>query len=97
VAINIIYVYDISDNHVYVGLTYNLDNRKKNRKKDVKDAVTLYIMETNLIPIIKKLTNYIPVEEAIEMEKYYHDKYLNNGWDMLNRMKVGGLGGSKFK
>lgn len=30
------------------------------------------------------------------MEKYFYDKYLGEGWNLLNRVKTGGLGGSKF-
>jgi len=91
-----IYVYEFLDNHAYVGLTYDLNKRKKNRKRDNCDAVTVHIKQTNLEPIIKKLTDYIPIKEAIKMEEYYYNKYLNDGWEMLNRRKTGGLGGSKF-
>ena len=91
-----IYVYEFSDGSAYVGLTYNLNKRKKNRKRDINDAVTIHINKTNLIPTITKLTKYLSIKEAIKMEEYYHNKYLNEGWKMLNRTKTGGLGGSNF-
>jgi len=57
----------------------------------------LRFKETNLNPIIKRLTDYLPVEKAINMEKHYYNKYINEGWKILNRTKTGGLGGSNFK
>ncbi len=92
-----IYSYEFSDNHVYVGLTYNIDVRENNRKKDKKDAVTMYILKTELVPLRKQLTDYIPVREAIKLEGKYLRKYINDGWIPLNRRKTGGLGGSNFK
>ena len=91
-----IYVYEFSDNHAYVGLTYDLNKRKKNRKRDISDAVSIHINKTNLKPIIIKLTEYLPVKKAIIMEKHYYNKYINEGWKILNRVKTGGLGGSNF-
>jgi adenine C2-methylase RlmN of 23S rRNA A2503 and tRNA A37 len=80
----------------YVGLTNDLERRKFDRKRDINDAVSIHISKTKITPNIIKLTEYLPIEEAIEKEKYYHDKYLNSGWKMLNRRKTGSLGGSKF-
>lgn len=87
-----IYSYEFSDNHVYVGLTRNIDVRQKSRDKDFNDAVTKHIRETNLIPIRKQLTEYIPVENAIVLEGEYLSKYVNDGWIALNRAKTGGIG-----
>ena len=42
-----IYSYEFADNHVYVGLTYNLNKRKHNRDQDNCDAVTIYKNKTN--------------------------------------------------
>jgi len=92
-----IYSYEFSDMYVYVGLTYNFNMRKKNRKRDLNDAVTIHIKETKLKPKIKQLTNYVNVDEAIILEKFYLNKYISEGWKQLNRRKTGGLGGSKFK
>jgi predicted GIY-YIG superfamily endonuclease len=89
-----IYAYEFSDNHVYVGLTYNLDKRKYDRNRDNGDAVTIYTKQTNLIPIVKQLTEYLSVGEAIKLENEYLQKYINEGWVTLNRCKTGGIGGS---
>jgi len=77
-------------------LIYNLEKRKLNRLKDDSDAVTIHINNTNLNPLIKQLINYLPVKEAIKMEKFYYDKYSDDGWELLNRTRTGGLGGSHF-
>lgn len=88
-----VYVYEFFDNHAYVGLTYNMEVRKNKRKLNPKDSVIIYINKTGLIPELKTLTNYIPVKEAVELEKYYYENYKHNGWKMLNRAKTGGIGG----
>jgi hypothetical protein len=91
-----IYSYEFSDNHVYVGLTYNLIKREYNRNSDEKDSVTIHIRKTGIIPIRKQLTNYISVNEAIKLEGDFLKKYILEGWIPLNRNKTGGIGGSSF-
>ena len=88
-----IYVYEFSDNCAYVGLTYNLIQRNNYRKLKNNDAVTKHIFETNLIPIIKQLTEYIPTNKASLLENEYIEKYRSNGWIILNRIKGGTIGG----
>lgn len=92
-----VYVYEFSDNHAYVGLTYNMDLRIKNRKRSKSDAVTIHINNTRLQPQIKKMTEYIPVDKAIELENHYFQLYKNNGWIMLNRSRTGGIGSTTSK
>lgn len=89
-----IYVYEFIDNHAYVGLTYDLNIRIKNRKRDKKDAVVLHIKKTGLTPKLIQLTDYISVDLAIEMEYEYLEQYKSNGWKMLNKRKTGGIGSS---
>ncbi len=91
-----IYAYEFSDNYVYVGLTYNLDKRESDRNQDIYDAVTIHKNKTNLIPIRKQLTNYLPVKEASILEGKYLEKYVSNGWISLNRRKTGGIGGKSL-
>lgn len=73
-----IYVYEFSDNSVYVGLTYNLQKRDISRKKQNDDAVTKYINETKIIPILRQLSDYIPINDASLLEKEFIKKYLKN-------------------
>lgn len=92
-----IYSYEFPDNRVYVGLTYNLEERQKNRDRDKNDSVTKHILETGLQPIRKQLTEYIPVDEAVRLEGEYVEKYRNEGWIILNQVKTGAIGGSIIK
>lgn len=87
-----IYSYEFSDNCVYVGLTYNLTERQQNRDSHSGDSVTQHINKTQLTPIRKQLTNYIPVNEARKLEKYYLETYKLNGWNILNKKPTGGIG-----
>ena len=92
-----IYSYEFSDNHVYIGLTYNLDTRHTDRILRSGDTMTKHILKTSLTPIRKQLTDYIFVEKAILMEEFYVQKYKNSGWKILNKHKTGGIGaGSLF-
>jgi hypothetical protein len=92
-----IYSYEFSDYSVYVGLTYNLDKRQKNRKCDNKDQVTKHINKTNLIPVRKQLTDYIDVNKAIKLEGFYVEQYKNEKWTILNIAKTGAIGSSYTK
>lgn len=88
-----VYAYEFSDNYVYVGLTYNIEERQKSRNSNKNDAVIKHINETKLQPIRKQLTDYIDVVDAIKLEEFYVIKYNNEGWNILNKIKTGGLGG----
>lgn len=91
-----VYVYEFPDNHAYVGIAYNLDVRKRNRKSNKNDAVTKHIKKTNLTPIIKQLTEIIPINEASKQEIYFVEKYKNENWNILNVIKAGGAGYHKI-
>jgi len=87
-----IYVYEFSDNHAYIGLTYNIENRKNRHTK--KGTIYNYIHKTNLEPKIIQLTEYLDIETAKEKEEYYVNHYRENGWNILNIAKTGSLGGN---
>lgn len=92
-----IYVYEFNDNSAYVGLTYNFDKRWYKRLLDEHDIVKIYMDKTNLIPKRIQLTDYIESKEASKLETYYFNIYKKNGWNMLNRVKTGSLGGDEIK
>lgn len=92
-----IYVYEFSDNHVYVGLTCNLERRQYDRNSDVKDSVTAHIIKTGLEPVRKQLTDYISVKEAIKKEVDVLNEYVINGWIPLNKIKTGSIGSYSIK
>ena len=92
-----VYVFEFPDNSAYVGLTYDVNGRLKTHNKDMKSAVYRHVTKTGLKPEFKILTtNYLPYEQASELEKDYIEKYKKNGWITLNRKAGGGLG-SSFK
>jgi ribosome-associated toxin RatA of RatAB toxin-antitoxin module len=90
-----IYSYEFPNNYVYVGLTFNINKRQSNRDSDNTDGVTRFIEKTGLKPVRKQLTEYIDVNDAVIMENYYLNFYKNNGWNILNKNKTGGIGSSK--
>jgi predicted GIY-YIG superfamily endonuclease len=89
-----IYSYEFSDNHVYIGLTYNIKEREINRKSHINDAVTKHKLATGLIPKIKILSDYIDVNKASILEGAFVEKYKNDGWIILNTKPTGGIGGN---
>ena len=90
-----IYAYEFPDKSVYIGLTFNINDRIISRKSTKRyDGVNEYSKKTKQIPKFVKITKYIPVNIAIKKEKEYITKYKNNGWNILNRAKAGGTGGT---
>jgi len=94
-----IYAVEFSDNHVYIGLSYNYENRFRNHIKDVihnKSSVLLHIKESGIIPKIKQITDYIDVNEASKLEEIIKKDYEKNGWAILNKIKCGSIGGNSI-
>jgi predicted GIY-YIG superfamily endonuclease len=96
-----IYAYEFSDNHVYVGLTGNVKKRNIQHVVSVKNRefspVYKHMSISKSNYILKYLTEYIPVNEAIKTEKKMVKKYKKNGWIILNKMQTGGIGGGYLK
>lgn len=89
-----IYACEFSDNHVYVGLTFNYEKRIKQHLRDKKSAVFQHLAVCKNY-IFKKLTEYINYNLASIKESEFEEYYKNNGWVSLNRCKTGGLGSNK--
>jgi len=89
----IIYSFEFNDNHVYVGLTYSPQNRKKYHLINVNSSVFKHIKKTNLIPKFKILTPFLKKEIASIEEGKFLNKYINENWYVLNKIRTGGLGG----
>lgn len=90
-----VYVYEFPDKNAYVGLTFNINNRIKQHSK--RGPVFEYIKSSNLNPDIRKLTDYINVEDAKIKEHEFVDFYKQNGWKLLNTAKTGACGGGDRK
>lgn len=95
-----VYSIEFDDNHVYIGLTYNLEKRFNDHISDVhynSSSVLKHIKLTNSIPRLKQLSNYIGVKDAAKLEDDIRMEYFKNKWIILNRIKCGGLGGDIIK
>ena len=92
-----IYAYEFPDNSVYIGLTSNFNRRHNNRFKQKNDTVNEYIQKTNLQPVLIQITNYVDVNDASKYEGFCLDDYKQKGWNILNKIKTGGIGGGYEK
>lgn len=88
-----IYVFEFADHSAYVGLSYNPDVRYQRHIHEEDSAVYLHIKSTNCKFEFKVLTDFLDKDEAANQEEVYKQKYANDGWHILNRIKCGGLGG----
>lgn len=94
----LIYVFEFSDKSCYIGLTGNIKRREKQHlKKDINSSVYKHIIKTQLIPKLILISNYINVENAIELEKITLENYIKNSWNILNKAKTGNIGSSNLK
>lgn len=93
-----IYSYEFPDNTVYIGLTYNLENRKISHLLNKKSPVFKHIHKTKLDYVYKKVyEDSFTQDVASLMEIRAVEYYKNNGWRILNTKKAGSLGGSTKK
>ena len=93
----LIYAYEFPDNFCYIGLTFNMDIRNNQHFSDKTSYVFIHNKETNLIPKLVIKSNYIDVEKAAILEGEIKAQYEKNGWNILNKIKTGGIGGSILK
>jgi predicted GIY-YIG superfamily endonuclease len=90
-----IYSFEFEDNHVYIGLTYNIDKRSEGHYTNLSSQVNKHIKSTNLQPNLIKLSDYVDVEFAKIKEAEYIELYRSNGWNILNIQKAGNTGSSR--
>lgn len=91
----LVYVYEFEDKSVYVGLTGNDNKRSTTHGSSKNSPVFKHQQKYNLTPTKLIITNgYIDSEEAKKIECDTVEKYNNEGWNVLNKAKAGGLGGS---
>ena len=90
------YAYEFESTHsVYVGRTLirRVEMRDKEHLYTSTDAVYIYAEKIGLpIPTMKILADKLTLAEGVEKEGYYLELYRNNGWQILNRAKTGGIG-----
>jgi predicted GIY-YIG superfamily endonuclease len=93
----LIYAQEFSDNSVYVGLTCDIKRRTEHHLKHNKETVFKYVKKTGLLPKLKILTDFLPLEESIIKEKEWVEVYKKNKWNVLNISKTGGIGNTIAK
>lgn len=91
-----IYSFEFSNNYVYVGLTYNINKRKNEHFTDKNSQVYKYFQKIKIIPKFNQLTDYLDLEIARQEEDNFIQKYLKDGWNILNKNKAGVIGSSKI-
>lgn len=94
-----VYCYIFPDKNVYVGLTGNENKRKTDHLvgdsgEKLISPVLKHINETNLIPQYIKISDYILETEARKIEILTIEQYKDNGYNLLNKVKGGSLGGN---
>jgi hypothetical protein len=90
----LVYVYKFEDNTVYVGLTGNDIKRSHSHSTSNDSPVYRYSQEMGLNPTKEIITDgYIDSEVAKNIEHETIELYRGLGWNVLNKVKAGGLGG----
>lgn len=89
-----IYAVEFFDNHVYIGLTHDLDERISQHLRDKRSSVYKHFIKNNIRPKFKILTNYLHKDIAIIKENEFLNSYKDSGWTLLNKVQTGSLGGN---
>jgi hypothetical protein len=88
-----VYAWEFPDNSVYVGLTFNLELRgSQHLDPEGKTQVSKHIKQTGLIPIFVLVSDFVDQTEAQNLENCTVEDYRSKGWNILNKVKTGGLG-----
>jgi len=92
-----IYSYEFPDNHVYIGLTYNIKLREYSRNNNQTDQVTKHKQISGLVQSFNIIHDFVDYKIAQILEIETIDKYKSEGWIILNIAKPGNLGGNYIK
>ncbi len=94
--IDCVYAYEFKSlNSVYVGRTLvrRINERDKEHIFNDKDSVYLFAKKNDVpVPEILILEDNLTLAEGVNKEGYYVELYRKNGWQIINRMKTGGIG-----
>lgn len=89
-----VYVFEFENNVCYIGMTYNIIIREYQHNK--KGPVFKYIKSNNINYKLLQISDYIKIEEAQKLEEETIQKYVENGWLLLNTNKKSTKGGSEI-
>lgn len=90
------YIYEFNDNHVYIGLTCDIDRRHYEHLNYENSPVFKHYIKTNLTPIFSFDTLKL-VSKAKILEIETIKKYKEKGWILLNKNRGGGTGKTNTK
>lgn len=79
-----VYLFEFSDNSVYVGLTQRPDTRKNQHLLDINSKVYKHIQQSGLQPEFKILAETSLNNIGMILEKSILDDYKNNGYKIIN-------------
>lgn len=89
-----IYVFTFSDGYAYVGLAQDpADRYRSHVSGNARSSVYEHIKETDATYEFSILTDWLHKDIAGKVEEEYRQKYVDDGWKMLNKVKCGALGG----
>lgn len=90
-----VYAYFFINNTVYIGRTVEPHKRDTRHQTEVTSAVYRFAQENNMaVPEMTILESGLTVEEGLEREDYYVNKYRKDGWNVLNQAKTGKRSGA---
>ena len=95
-----VYMYKFHEtNSIYIGLTWNMNNRDNEHNNKEGSAVLKHLIEHNMTNVNYELVvdGYYPFKLAQELEDDYVKKFKEEGWNVLNVATAGSLGGSMIR
>lgn len=98
-AVDCVYAYEFpGTNHAYIGRTVKPAVRDWEHRNRKDDSVYRYAEKHSLeIPEMKILASGITVQEGPAIEQKMMDTYVGNGWNLVNSVKGGSLGGMGYQ
>jgi len=93
-----IYGYFFDDKTVYIGRTLKPNKRDIDHRKESRcDSVFKYSKHLNVeIPPMIIIEKELTIEDGKKREQFWIDYYRNNGYNILNKQKGGGIGSLAF-
>jgi hypothetical protein len=97
-----VYAFEFKNKYVYVGLSYNIENREYQHLNTEDCVIFQHIKNTKSKYVLKNISGKpLCVEKAQYLEHKTKLKYTKDGWNILNRgltgVGVGSIGGNDTK
>lgn len=96
--VDYIYGYFFENNTVYIGRTLNPSDRDRNHRNPHKnDSVYRYAKEYDTpIPKMSIIESHLTINDGKKREQFWIEYYQNKGYNVLNKVKGGGIGSLSF-